>query len=209
VNFLSRTLFFGFRFTIDPCFKPYGNPPLVSNSGSEWYHRFRRMTEPHKEKDVLSPVPCPRCSCYLVRHFDCFCGEVHSDYCSNCRRWTSLELHEYAEMDAWNEVCRAGPVIHVHTAEEQSQRLKKQLDMVKQYEKLFKWRDMLTDRYGEDLIWLLAGLGGYPADFRLPPELVSAWESFGKLDEDTRFRYAKAFVQATEPTGIRSYGSYD
>jgi len=74
----------------------------------------------------------------------------------------------------------------------------------RRYEPLFLWRDLLTDRWGNDLIALLAGLGG-PIDHRLPSEHVSAWEAFGKLDESTRWAHAKAFVRATEPAGLRNY----
>lgn len=67
----------------------------------------------------------------------------------------------------------------------------------KSYEQLFQWRDDLTDRWGEDLIALLASLGGISRDFLLPAEHVLAWETFGKLDEKMRWAYAKAYVRET------------
>lgn len=76
------------------------------------------------------------------------------------------------------------------------------------YEALFKWRDDLTDFYGEDLVSLLSGLGKEP-DFRLPPWLAEEWKAFGNLDEKTRWDHAKAYVRATSPVGLRSYGEED
>jgi hypothetical protein len=68
---------------------------------------------------------------------------------------------------------------------------------------LFEWRDAGTDAWGEDLVSLLAGLGGDSPDHRLPPNLKAMWERFGRLDEGARWAHAEAYVKATEGGEIR------
>lgn len=79
----------------------------------------------------------------------------------------------------------------------------------KKYEALFRWRDSTTDRWGEDLVALLAGLGNHPPDPRLPAEHIPSWRAFGRIDQEGRWAYAEAFVRATEPPGLKSYGEGD
>jgi hypothetical protein len=66
------------------------------------------------------------------------------------------------------------------------------------YDALFAWRDELTDRWGEELVDLLSTLGDEKIDHRLPAALRSLWDSFGKLDEEMRFKLAEAWVERTE-----------
>jgi hypothetical protein len=76
----------------------------------------------------------------------------------------------------------------------------------KKFEPLFKWREPMTDYYGQDLISLLTGLGGrLHIDHRLPPELIQMWDEFGKLDGGLRWKYAEAFVRSLGPY-VPSYG---
>ena len=74
----------------------------------------------------------------------------------------------------------------------------KREELATAFKPLFEWRDCLTDAWGEDLVSMLAGLGGDTPDFRLPPTLGAMWKAFGKLDEDKRWAHAEAYVIATE-----------
>jgi hypothetical protein len=69
----------------------------------------------HQEPELrLVDGPCPRCGCHMVRLFDCDCGEVHSDYCVNCGRFTSLGATEHTEMSEYDAPCVKGLVMHDH-----------------------------------------------------------------------------------------------
>lgn len=82
------------------------------------------------EESRLNDKPCPRCGCYLIRSFVCGCGDVHEDYCCNCGRWTILPVTEHATLGHVDIRCDAGPVAHVHSEEEKSQRVKDYFDSV-------------------------------------------------------------------------------
>ena len=62
----------------------------------------------------LATSACPRCGCFQLRHFECRCGEIHSDYCDNCGRFSSLKSDEYIELSPINVRCENGPIVHVH-----------------------------------------------------------------------------------------------
>jgi len=72
----------------------------------------------------LGSEPCPRCGCWLVNQFTCNCGEVHSDHCVNCGRWTfpHLARDEYTELDETDVACTAGTVLHEHDPAEKAAR---------------------------------------------------------------------------------------
>lgn len=70
--------------------------------------------------------------------------------------------------------------------------------MWREFEALFQWRDACTDRYGDELIDLLAAMGDRGGRHpQLPPELVSSWDRFASLSEDLKLEYAEAFVHET------------
>lgn len=75
------------------------------------------MSQHREPATVVGETPCPRCGCYLTRHFECGCGEVHDDYCVNCGRWVSLAPTEHVELSI-DAACTAGRVPHVHSAAE-------------------------------------------------------------------------------------------
>lgn len=81
------------------------------------------MTTAHIEDIKISNTACPRCQCHLVSHFECDCGEVHSDYCVNCRRWLDLGPTEHIELSEIDVACSAGPVDHAHLEEEKIARI--------------------------------------------------------------------------------------
>jgi hypothetical protein len=71
----------------------------------------------------LLTAPCPRCGCYVAKHFDCNCGAVHDDYCINCGRWVSLPSDQYTTLTELDEACEKGAVLHEHSDEEKKHRL--------------------------------------------------------------------------------------
>lgn len=83
------------------------------------------MSHDHQasEASVLGDVACPRCGCWLKRHFRCGCGDVDRDSCVNCGRWTDLPRDQYAELDGYDVLCEAGRVAHEHSDEEKSARI--------------------------------------------------------------------------------------
>jgi hypothetical protein len=89
---------------------------------------------PHAEpKAILRDTPCPRCGCHAARHFECFCGGMHRDYCDNCGRWTSLPPTEHTKPSRFDPRCSAGAVAHEHTDAEKK----------KAHEARFAWVDSL------------------------------------------------------------------
>jgi len=69
----------------------------------------------HPDNEVtLNTVDCPRCGCWLKTLFEGGCGQVHSDYCVNCGRFTSLPRAEHTEKCLGDRQCTFGPVMHVH-----------------------------------------------------------------------------------------------
>ena len=80
---------------------------------------------------ALSPKSCPRCGCHMRAHFECGCGAVHSDYCTNCGRFTDLPDDAYAELSDPDVPCTAGQQIHVHTDEEKVGRLDAHMRRIK------------------------------------------------------------------------------
>jgi len=72
---------------------------------------------------MISDTPCPRCGCFIVKKFECGCGAVHSDYCNNCGRWTTLLPTEYAALGDIDARCEAGRVPHEHSSEEKTARI--------------------------------------------------------------------------------------
>ncbi len=78
----------------------------------------------HQDPELrLVDGPCPRCGCHMVRLFDCDCGEVHSDYCVNCGRFTSLGATEHTEMSEYDAPCVKGMMMHDHPSSEQVARI--------------------------------------------------------------------------------------
>jgi len=73
----------------------------------------------------VSGTPCPRCGCHLVKNFKCGCGEVHSDYCVNCGRFTTLGPTEAIELGPYDARCGSGLIAHEHSDEEKAERLEK------------------------------------------------------------------------------------
>jgi hypothetical protein len=62
----------------------------------------------------ISDKPCTRCGCYEAFVFECNCGQVHSDICYNCGRFTDM-VHEPVDgTDRWERRCSMGPVEHTH-----------------------------------------------------------------------------------------------
>jgi len=70
-----------------------------------------------KKPPRINDEPCPRCGCFVVRHFECNCGQVHADTCINCGRYTfpALARDEYTTLSEFDVACTAGPVMHEHT----------------------------------------------------------------------------------------------
>lgn len=68
----------------------------------------------HRDQVEINTVDCPRCGCFLKKKFLCNCGQVHSDYCGNCGRFTSLSRTEHVEPCLFDQPCNAGPVHHDH-----------------------------------------------------------------------------------------------
>jgi hypothetical protein len=79
----------------------------------------------------VSDEACPRCGCHLVRAFACNCGAVHSDYCVNCGRFTSLCRMDYVELSELDVPCVEGAVPHVHAPEERAARLRAYMESVR------------------------------------------------------------------------------
>lgn len=86
----------------------------------------------HEAKEWIAAVPCPRCGCYLTRHFACNCGEVHSDYCVNCGRFTSLSPSKSIKLSPNDARCEAGPTMHAHPFEEKAQRMAAVHELIRQ-----------------------------------------------------------------------------
>lgn len=72
----------------------------------------------------LNTVDCPRCGCWLKSLFVCGCGDVHSDYCVNCGRFTSLPRSEHTEKNMGDRQCEFGPVMHEHSDDDKAKHLK-------------------------------------------------------------------------------------
>jgi hypothetical protein len=68
----------------------------------------------HNEAAKVNDKACPRCGCFMVKHFDCNCGEVHGDYCLNCGRWASLKPNEHVKLSEFDTRCEKGAVEHTH-----------------------------------------------------------------------------------------------
>ncbi len=85
----------------------------------------------------LNDKPCPKCGCYLIANFNCFCGEVHSDYCVNCGRWTELQPNQYINFTPiLDERCSIGRVYHEHSEKEKSNRLRAYFEYMKKSREL-------------------------------------------------------------------------
>lgn len=159
--------------------------------------------DPHLDPvAVVSAAPCPRCGCHITHHFECFCGEVHSDYCDNCGRFTSLGPTEYTKLGDFDERCTHGTAPHAHDAQERCARVDRAMAWYKRYIELFRWRTALSQLRGDELISLLMRmsdpLGGDPALPQLPRELENVWTHFGALPRDEREAIARAWVGARE-----------
>lgn len=72
---------------------------------------------------MISDNPCPRCKCYVIKHFECACGLCNENYCANCGRFTTLMPHEHIELSPIDKVCEMGNVEHEHTSEEKTARV--------------------------------------------------------------------------------------
>lgn len=85
------------------------------------------------EVAVLNDVACPRCGCWLKKNFECGCGAVHSDYCVNCGRFTTLPPYQTLELcEGFGQArCEKGPVMHNHPPEERAERIKAYFEKVK------------------------------------------------------------------------------
>jgi hypothetical protein len=66
----------------------------------------------------LNTESCPKCGCWMVRSFECNCGELHGYCCLNCGRYAAptLRRDEYADLDEFTQECKLGPIEHNHTA---------------------------------------------------------------------------------------------
>jgi hypothetical protein len=84
----------------------------------------------HEGKEWIAESPCPRCGCYLARHFACNCDAVHSDYCVNCGRFTSLGPKEYVDLYAYDALCEHGAAMHQHPYEEKEKRMEALQDKI-------------------------------------------------------------------------------
>ncbi len=73
----------------------------------------------------LNDRPCPRCECWVVRTFNCYCREVHSDYCDNCGRWTSLTPEEHATLSRFDATCWKGDILHEHDPKERTEAVRR------------------------------------------------------------------------------------
>lgn len=71
----------------------------------------------------LAGEECPRCGCWCVRNFECGCGEVHSDYCVNCGRFTSLARDEHVKLSEVDVRCARGRELHDHDEGEKLARI--------------------------------------------------------------------------------------
>lgn len=77
----------------------------------------------HNQETVLNDKGCSRCGCWLKKHFKCGCGDVESDYCVNCGRWTTLGQGVFVELSEYDVRCEVGSVMHEHHPEEKSTRI--------------------------------------------------------------------------------------
>ncbi len=161
--------------------------------------------DPHLHPGVkLSDVPCPRCGCYLTSLFECNCGEVHSDYCANCGRFTSLPATDGVRMSDFDEKCEHGHAAHVHSSEEKQARVDRGMARAREYVELFRWRvaQHVSAKETGDLFAILMKLGdplgGDALLPELPRELEAVWSRFGQLDQLERAAYARAWLWARE-----------
>jgi hypothetical protein len=73
------------------------------------------------------------------------------------------------------------------------------------FEPLFKWRDELTDYWGENLVWLLYRMTKKEVDPRLSKELLPLWKAFSVLEDEAQWDYAKEYVISTGWDGKSQY----
>lgn len=71
-------------------------------------------------------------------------------------------------------------------------------DLARKFEPLLKWRDILTDAWGDDLRWLLYNFGtGANPDVRLQGDMLALWYEFHSLDADTIDLLVSRYVKET------------
>lgn len=70
------------------------------------------MTQGHGETILVRDAPCAGCGCYAAKHFECNCGEVHSDYCVNCGRFVDADSPPV--LSVHDRRCKHGAVVHDH-----------------------------------------------------------------------------------------------
>jgi hypothetical protein len=160
--------------------------------------------DPHLNPPArLSDTACPKCGCYMTRHFECGCGEIHSDYCDNCGRFTSLALTESTQMSDFDEKCTHGAVAHNHAPAEKQARVDRGMARAREYVELFRWRaERVTGNENGDLFAILMTLGdplgGDPHVAEMPDEMGAVWSRFGQLDRLERTAYVRAWLWARE-----------
>lgn len=86
----------------------------------------------HEAVTRLADAACPRCACHIVREFRCNCGEVHSDYCENCGRFTACGT-EFTELGVTDEICAHGHAMHEHTHAEKKSRIARWYEFLKEH----------------------------------------------------------------------------
>jgi hypothetical protein len=164
--------------------------------------------DPHLHPGAkLSDTPCPRCGCYITRLFECHCGEVHSDYCDNCGRFTSIAPTESVRLSDFDDTCTHGHAAHVHSPEERQARIARGHARGREYVELFQWRAKHLGA-NESLFAILVKLGDpLGADAllpELPRELENVWSRFGHLDQDERTAYVRAWLWTRETESHRT-----
>lgn len=72
-------------------------------------------------------------------------------------------------------------------------------------EEMIRWRDSLTDQWGEDLISLIVGMGRSDRnrDRRMPEYLWPAWEAFRAMPSNERDRIAREVLNVPEGSDKR------